>query len=467
MSVGLVAAGGAGRRNGLATASELLGRLAPRSARVGARRRRAARPAARDLHGRAAREHRGAGVARGAARAAVRVRRRAPRRAPARRPRSSTPGADAGPARRLAVAGAALGAPRPGGDGAAPRPACRALPRGRRGPLRAPRREAGDVAGAAHPRRCAAGAAARRRRRRSARCSPARCCERWSVFRAGFASARDPAYTVGPQRARLDAGRDDAHRAATARAAGDGRSSACPVVRVRDGARERASDAASRPRSRSRSGSTASGSPSRCARPCPARTPSWRSASCSARRSSRRTTSRASSSVARRTATAGSPTCGCGPGSAARRTAGSAASMRPRHAASAARRASMRCASRRRRWPDGPVVDADVLVTLPETLRARAARLRAHRRAARRRRYSTPAASWSIAARGRRPPQRRRQARRPRRDGRAAAACTSRCCWSRAGPRSRSSRRRCSRASPSWPPSRRPRASPCGSASPT
>ncbi|HET8980156.1 MAG TPA: NrfD/PsrC family molybdoenzyme membrane anchor subunit [Solirubrobacteraceae bacterium] len=29
--------------------------------------------------------------------------------------------------------------------------------------------------------------------------------ERWSVFRAGFASARDPKYTVGPQRARADA----------------------------------------------------------------------------------------------------------------------------------------------------------------------------------------------------------------------------------------------------------------------
>jgi hypothetical protein len=30
--------------------------------------------------------------------------------------------------------------------------------------------------------------------------------ERWSVFRAGFQSAADPAYTVGPQRARIDAG---------------------------------------------------------------------------------------------------------------------------------------------------------------------------------------------------------------------------------------------------------------------
>jgi polysulfide reductase-like protein len=30
--------------------------------------------------------------------------------------------------------------------------------------------------------------------------------ERWAVFRAGFASARDPKYTVGPQRARIERG---------------------------------------------------------------------------------------------------------------------------------------------------------------------------------------------------------------------------------------------------------------------
>ena len=29
-------------------------------------------------------------------------------------------------------------------------------------------------------------------------------CERWAVFKAGFHSARDPKYTVGPQRARLE-----------------------------------------------------------------------------------------------------------------------------------------------------------------------------------------------------------------------------------------------------------------------
>jgi hypothetical protein len=31
-------------------------------------------------------------------------------------------------------------------------------------------------------------------------------CERWSIFRAGFQSAGDPKYTVGPQRAGIDAG---------------------------------------------------------------------------------------------------------------------------------------------------------------------------------------------------------------------------------------------------------------------
>jgi formate-dependent nitrite reductase membrane component NrfD len=41
-------------------------------------------------------------------------------------------------------------------------------------------------------------------------------CERWSVFRAGFQSAADPKYTVGPQRSRIAAG---ARRGAT-RAAG-------------------------------------------------------------------------------------------------------------------------------------------------------------------------------------------------------------------------------------------------------
>jgi hypothetical protein len=40
-------------------------------------------------------------------------------------------------------------------------------------------------------------------------------CERWSIFRAGFQSAADPKYTVGPQRARVTTGaRRGASRAA-------------------------------------------------------------------------------------------------------------------------------------------------------------------------------------------------------------------------------------------------------------
>jgi hypothetical protein len=30
-------------------------------------------------------------------------------------------------------------------------------------------------------------------------------CERWAIFKAGFQSADDPKYTVGPQRARITA----------------------------------------------------------------------------------------------------------------------------------------------------------------------------------------------------------------------------------------------------------------------
>ncbi|HEV2809974.1 MAG TPA: hypothetical protein VGV93_06215, partial [Acidimicrobiales bacterium] len=34
-------------------------------------------------------------------------------------------------------------------------------------------------------------------------------CQRWAVFRAGFASARDPRYVVGPQRRRRDSSQSD------------------------------------------------------------------------------------------------------------------------------------------------------------------------------------------------------------------------------------------------------------------
>jgi formate-dependent nitrite reductase membrane component NrfD len=55
-------------------------------------------------------------------------------------------------------------------------------------------------------------AAAGRRRRLAATGGSAlllagAACERWSVFKAGFQSARDPKYTVGPQRRRVEGGR--------------------------------------------------------------------------------------------------------------------------------------------------------------------------------------------------------------------------------------------------------------------
>ncbi|MCW3069269.1 MAG: Polysulfide reductase, NrfD, partial [Solirubrobacterales bacterium] len=43
-------------------------------------------------------------------------------------------------------------------------------------------------------------------------------CERWSVFKAGFASADDPRYTIDPQRERVDRRRDGRDGAATASA---------------------------------------------------------------------------------------------------------------------------------------------------------------------------------------------------------------------------------------------------------
>jgi hypothetical protein len=46
-------------------------------------------------------------------------------------------------------------------------------------------------------------------------------CERWSIFRAGFQSAADPKYTVGPQRHGIEAGaRRGASRAATVEKSG-------------------------------------------------------------------------------------------------------------------------------------------------------------------------------------------------------------------------------------------------------
>jgi Polysulphide reductase, NrfD len=111
-----------------------------------------------------------------------------------------TPAADAGPARRLAVTGAALEL------GAA-----RAMER-RLGELGEPYHQgpAGRLARLAKACTAAgAGLVALGGRRRAVAGAGAAlilagsACERWAVYKAGFQSARDPKYVVGPQRARL------------------------------------------------------------------------------------------------------------------------------------------------------------------------------------------------------------------------------------------------------------------------
>ena len=116
----------------------------------------------------------------------------------------AVPPAEAGPARRLAVGGVlventvfALMEKRLGMLGEPYRRTCPAstegLPR-----LHHRRCRAARGAGPAEPRRCGG-----RRRARAG----GEVAMRWSVFKAGFQSARDPKYTVAPQRARADAAR--------------------------------------------------------------------------------------------------------------------------------------------------------------------------------------------------------------------------------------------------------------------
>ena len=170
-------------------------------------------PGPGDLHRGPARRHRGPGLARGPARAAVRVRRRGRRPAPAAwgccwpAATRRSPGGRA--ARRMALAGAALevGAhqlmrQRLGDAGRALRPGPGRRPAaGRRGagppgPRSWPR-SAGNAAGGAA---VAAGVAL----------IAGSALERFAVFEAGRQSARDPKYTVGPQRARLSPARPEA-----------------------------------------------------------------------------------------------------------------------------------------------------------------------------------------------------------------------------------------------------------------
>jgi formate-dependent nitrite reductase membrane component NrfD len=117
-----------------------------------------------------------------------------------------TPAGHAGPARRLAIGGAVA-------QLAAVRTMERSL-----GELGEPyRRGSAGVLSRSAQLLSAAGAvalAASARRRPAGRVAGASAVlagallERWAVYRAGLASAADPAYTVGPQRARLDAAAD-------------------------------------------------------------------------------------------------------------------------------------------------------------------------------------------------------------------------------------------------------------------
>jgi hypothetical protein len=113
-----------------------------------------------------------------------------------------TPSDDAGPARRLALIGATLEV------------AARKVMERRLGPFLGEPYFEGDSGRYATlaKRLTSAGAAVLAisgRRRAGAVAGGALllaggACQRWAVFRAGFASARDPKYTVVPQRARLD-----------------------------------------------------------------------------------------------------------------------------------------------------------------------------------------------------------------------------------------------------------------------
>jgi polysulfide reductase-like protein len=117
---------------------------------------------------------------------------------------ASTRPRHAGPARRLAVTGAALEL------------AAGQLMERRLGGLGEVYRQgaAGKLGGAAKALTAAGGAVVAARAGRSRRTAVVGAAmllagsvlERWSVFRAGFQSARDPSYTIGPQREQLDAG---------------------------------------------------------------------------------------------------------------------------------------------------------------------------------------------------------------------------------------------------------------------
>jgi hypothetical protein len=116
----------------------------------------------------------------------------------------ATPPAHTGPARRLAIGGALV------------EPAVTEIMQRRLGKLGQPYREgtAGALVRAAKGLTLAGAAlvalGAPRRSRRLDRAGAVAllagsACQRWAVFKAGFASAKDPKYTVGPQRERAAA----------------------------------------------------------------------------------------------------------------------------------------------------------------------------------------------------------------------------------------------------------------------
>ena len=179
---------------------------AEREAEAGQARRRGRRSALRadagDLHRDPAREHRRAGLARGPQGAAVRLRRER-RRERGRRVR--------------AAAAAARGRARRGGSrSAASSPRTRSCSRWRSASASSASRTvegtAGKLAWAAKAATSAGAALLGLRGRRSRAASVlgsalvlgGEVALRWSVFKAGFQSARDPRYTVEPQRARRD-----------------------------------------------------------------------------------------------------------------------------------------------------------------------------------------------------------------------------------------------------------------------
>ena len=200
MSVGswiLLVSGGA---SNTAAALELARRSSSRSSGP-PRRHRSHRPAARDLHRSPDREHGDPGLERGARRAAVALRRerrreRRRRRGDLHADRVGRPGAPSGDRRRRRRARPDAG-DGDAGSASSARSTGRARPDGSTGSTKACTvAGAGLIAWRGKQSRAATVAG-------GALVLAGELALRWSVFRAGFQSARDPRYTVLPQKERL------------------------------------------------------------------------------------------------------------------------------------------------------------------------------------------------------------------------------------------------------------------------